>query len=314
MPTKKQLIIKAFENLDADMLEVLLNDGQAYQDVPKDIFVEELKRYFSEIKNYEDTPFDFKAYKGVCNKCNKGKTGFSFINSSDECMMSMVFEENEEDFTDIYTCGSFHTFEKEIENEWTGISFYEEDNINYLPSSKNIHDEKWANRAVKEIEDEMVNEGILSAQFCINWFHENEKLDDLSEIFEGKFYRYKKRIKSYINKLRFIVSMFENEKLAKKYWQEFIGFPEITEEYIKNWLKRCDHDLHNHIYGFPYESDFKLKYFEEQNIKFDLESVYYIQNLSEILNKYFDWIPIPNPITEKEQENITFEKDSDYPF
>ena len=47
---KKQLIIKAFENLDADMLEVLLNDGQAYQDVPKDIFVEELRRYFTKIK------------------------------------------------------------------------------------------------------------------------------------------------------------------------------------------------------------------------------------------------------------------------
>ena len=47
---KKQLIITAFENLDADMLEVLLNDGQAYQDVPKDIFVEELRRYFTKIK------------------------------------------------------------------------------------------------------------------------------------------------------------------------------------------------------------------------------------------------------------------------
>lgn len=314
MPTKKQLIISAFENLDAEMLEILLNDGQTYQDVPKDVFVEELKRYFSEVKNFEDTPFDFKAYKGVCNKCNKEKKGFSFINSSNECMMSLVFEENEEGFTDIYKCGSFHTFEKEIENEWIGISFYEEDHVNYLPSSKNLQDEKWANRAVKEIEENIKKEGVLFAEFCINWYYENKKLDDLSEIFEGKFYRYKKKVKSYINQLRFIVKMLENEKLAKKYWQEFIGFPVVTEKSIKDWLTRCNHDFHYFIYGFPFHSNFKLRYFEEQNLKFDLESVYYIQNLSEILNKYFDWIPIPNPITEKEQENITFEKDSDYPF
>ena len=76
---------------------------------------------------------------------------------------------------------------------------------------------------------------------------------------------------------------------------------------IKNWSKK---DLLELIS----DSNYSINEEKLQNIKFDLESVYYIQNLSEILNKYFDWIPIPNPITEKEQENITFEKDSDYPF
>ena len=53
MSTKKQLIITSFENLDADMLDILLNEGQSYQDVPKDVFVEELRRYFTKIKTDE---------------------------------------------------------------------------------------------------------------------------------------------------------------------------------------------------------------------------------------------------------------------
>ena len=311
---KKQLIITAFENLDADMLEVLLNDRQAYQDVHKDIFVEELRRYFTKIKTYEGVDLNFKACKGHCGSCNKEKTGYSFINSENVSMMSLIFDETEDDYTDIYKCGSFSPLDKEIETEWSSISFYEEDKVNYLPTVKNFQDERLSNKAVKEIETEIENEGILSANFCVDWYQNYEKLQNWSEIFNGKTYRYKKEVIDYISKLSFVVSMMKAEKLAYKYWQEFINIPIISEESIKDWLIRCDHDLHYFIYGFPYQSNFKLKYFEEQNIKFDLESVYYIQNLSEILNKYFDWIPIPNPITEKEQENITFEKDSDYPF
>lgn len=314
MPTKKELTISAFENLDFEMLEVLLNDGHAYQDVPKDVFVKELRRYFSEIKKFDDTKFDFKAHKGVCTKCNKGKTGFSFINSDNECMMSLIFEENEDDFTDIYKCSSFQTFDKNVDDEWTGIYFYEEDNINYSPSAKNTQDEKLAIQAVTEIENEIETEVVLSADFCINWYHQYEQLDDWGEIIKGKIYKYKKQVKAYLFNLSFIVSMMENDSLACRYLEEFVKFPLITEKKIKDWLIRCDHDLHNFIYGFHYTSNFRSSYFENADLKFDLQSIYYIQNLSEILNKYFDWIPNPNPITEKERENLIYDDDSDYPF
>ena len=72
--------------------------------------------------------------------------------------------------------------------------------------------------------------------------------------------------------------------------------------------------MHNHIYGFPYESDFKNGYFLVDKIKFNLLDVYYIQNLSEVLLKYFDWIPFPNPITEKEDQNYSYDDFSDFPF
>lgn len=46
MATKKKQIIQAFENMDADMLDVLLNDDQSYMDVSKEMFVAELRKYF----------------------------------------------------------------------------------------------------------------------------------------------------------------------------------------------------------------------------------------------------------------------------
>ena len=138
---KKKEIIKAFENLDADMLDILLNDNQSYMDVTKEMFVEELRQYFKRNKSDYKSENYFKAYPGQCTKCNKGKTGYSFINSQNECYMSFLFEENEEDFTDIYKCSSFDTYEKEIENEWGGIFFYDDDNVSYLPTEKNIPEE-----------------------------------------------------------------------------------------------------------------------------------------------------------------------------
>ena len=63
--TKKQLIIKAFEQLDAGMLDVLLNDDMSYQDVPKQTFVNKLKDYFEIAKSDEEIKQDFKAYVQV---------------------------------------------------------------------------------------------------------------------------------------------------------------------------------------------------------------------------------------------------------
>ena len=91
-------------------------------------------------------------------------------------MMSLIFDETEDDYTDIYKCGSFSPIDKEIETEWSSISFYEEDKVNYLPTAKNFQDERLSTKAVKEIETEIENEGILSADFCVEWYENYEKL------------------------------------------------------------------------------------------------------------------------------------------
>ena len=291
MENKKDLIIKAFEKLDANMLDVLLNDDQPYQDVSKDLFVAELKKYFWEMKSENYSVFDYKACKGVCQNCSKGKTGYSFVNSEGHSFMSMVFEESEDDFTDIYKCGSFCTENKEIEEEMTGIFFYKDDEVTYVPSAKNILEEKRCESAFSELMREIESEGILSKKFYIPWTEKFGDLDDISEAFSGESYRYKSKVKKPLSTLKFYTKIVEKDRIAKKYWLEFLQIPIITKESIITWLIACDREFEYLKYGFADSTNFKSGYFENSGLKIDLHEFYYYQNIAVILNNYFVWIP-----------------------
>lgn len=180
------------------MLDVLLNDGQSYQDVHKETFVAELKTYFSDLRNDRDYKTDFKAVQGMCTRCNKGKKGYAFVNSDGESFMSMLFEETEDDFSDIYKCSHFKTIATEIKEEWQGIYFYDDDRADYIPTELNIREQKECDRAVLVLKDEIEKEGILSRDFYIPWIKAYGHLDTLADFFTFKSYRYKNEVSFYI--------------------------------------------------------------------------------------------------------------------
>lgn len=61
---KLQLIITAFENLDANMLELLLEEDRVYDGYPKEIFVQRFREYFDEVKKHPYDAPPFNAYIG----------------------------------------------------------------------------------------------------------------------------------------------------------------------------------------------------------------------------------------------------------
>ena len=75
---KKQQIITAFENLDADALEQLLDDYKTYEDVPKKLFVDRYREYFQNLKDDEEL---------ICDRCNGVKHEMST-----EVQLELVFE------------------------------------------------------------------------------------------------------------------------------------------------------------------------------------------------------------------------------
>ncbi|WP_373709225.1 hypothetical protein [Kaistella sp.] len=310
MENKKELIIKAFEQLDADMLDILLNDDQPYQDVSKELFVSELKRYFSEIKTSNYSKLDYKAYKGVCQNCSKGKTGYSFVNSEGHSFMSMVFEESKNDYLDIYNCGSFCTEEKEIEEEMTGIFFYKDDEVTYIPTAKNILEVKRCAAAFAELNRQIKEEGILSKNFYKQWIDKYGDLDDISEAFSGESYRYKSEIKKPLSTLKYYTQIVERESLAKKYWLEFMSIPVADLPSLQDWLVRCDKEFEFLRFGFAESANYAAGFFCDRNLKIDLREFYYYHNISVILNKYFDWIPDSDSVGD--EENI--EDDYEFPF
>lgn len=300
---KKQLILKAFEDLDADMLAVLLNDGQSYQDVHKETFVAAIKSYFSELREDDRYKMDFRAAEGICTKCSKGKTGYAFVNSDGESFMSMVFEETENDFSDIYKCSGFKTLEKEIKHQWQGINFYDDDKTDYIPTELNIREQKECDRAVLVLKDEIEKEGILSRDFYIPWIKTYGHLDTLADIFTDKSYRYKNEVSFYIRILWPRTDSLKKNNLAQQYLQEFLSFPVITRNLIQDWLIRCDYDFPYYKYGFEYETDFGQGYFGIRGVKINLPEYYYLHSISVILAKYSHWIPENNPLKENEESD-----------
>lgn len=311
---KKKLIIEAFENLDADMLDILLDDKRSYQDVPKRLFVARLKQYFEEMKNYPNLIFDFKAYPGTCNSCQKGKSGYSFVNSEGECFMSLIFEENETDITDIYKCSSFLQDKITIENDWIGIFFYDDEKSDFVHTSETLIEEKECSRAVYEIEKEIEINGILEYQFCNLWLEKYEHLDSIKRIFNNKNYSYALEVGNYLFPVSLFVNNCKNNNLAKSFLEEFLSFPVITEEAIKDWLIRADFEFQFAKYGFEYEVNFRQDFFEDKYFKYRLSECYYYQNISNILNNYFDWIPDKNPLRISTTDKPKFEDENEFPF
>lgn len=312
--TKKQLILKAFEDLDPDMLEVLLNDGQSYQDVHKETFVAELKSYFSDLRKDRDYKTDFKVVQGMCTRCNKGKNGYAFVNSDGESFMSMVFEESDDDYTDIYKCSSFKTFDREITEEWVGIHFYEEDKVDYRPTEVHIREQKECDHAVAALEKEIKTEGILSKNFYVPWVSTYRHLHSIGDIFTDKSYRYKNEVSGYLWILEPLAEVLEKSDLARELWQEFIAFPLITHETIQDWLIRADYHFPYYKYGTEYQANYLQDYIINRGIKTKLSEHWYLHNIAYILHRYSNWIPDYNTLKEAEDFAASEDDEDMFPF
>ncbi len=312
--SKKQLILKAFEELDAEMLDVLLNDGQSYQDVHKETFVTVLREYFSELRNDWNSKTDFKAARGMCNKCSKGKKGYAFVNSDGESFMSMVFEESDDDYTDIYRCSSFKTFDREITEEWAGIHFYEEDKVNFMPTELHIREQKECDRAIAALEMEIKTEGILSKNFYVPWIRTYGHLHSIGDIFTDKSYRYKNEVSGYLWILEHQTESLEKSDLACALWHEFIAIPLIDRETIRDWLIRADYHFPYYKYGVEYETHYRQNFFITAGIKITLSEHFYLHNIANILHRYSNWIPDYNPLKEAQDFAASEEDDHMFPF
>lgn len=146
---KKELIIESFRTLNAEMLEVLLNDGQNYSDVSKELFIERYKKLFSEIKTFPGKNLDFKVYPDECTNCYEGRKGFSFVNSEGLCSLSLIFEEDENDFTDIYACSSLLTEGIEIVSSYDAPYYYADEKFDWKPSYENYQEMSECERGMK---------------------------------------------------------------------------------------------------------------------------------------------------------------------
>ncbi len=104
-----ETVKECFRRMDIEKLRLVLKAEYSYQDTTKEVFLEELESHFSCYKSYGET--ELLMYTGACGKetcSNKGKGGYRFVSDVTGGHIDLIFEEDDDDIKEIYTCEEFN--------------------------------------------------------------------------------------------------------------------------------------------------------------------------------------------------------------
>lgn len=103
--TQKEAVIYFIARLDIEMVSAVLEDDKTYQNFPKYLFINKLQEAFEHF--IQEKVMRLSVHKGVCNNCNKGCGGFTFLNEKSGKYMDILFETDGGNVKDIYECLDF---------------------------------------------------------------------------------------------------------------------------------------------------------------------------------------------------------------
>lgn len=311
---KNQEIINAFKNLDADLLDIVLDNSDIFQEVPRDIFIEKVRELFDSVRFLKNNNHPLYALPGKCGTCNKGQDGFSFVNDEEISVMEFLFEIKDGKIIDICPCSNFIVPGKSFESFYTSFKFFEEDKIGYVPTQEHLREAKLCKTAVDELKKELSTEGILYSDFCINWYDKYSELSDWGYGKDFKIFRYKQDLELYMRKLCRPVSFMKDESTSEQLFREFSSYPIIDEQVLTEWIYKCLNTVRELKFGFSLQPYFRELYCEIDDLKFDLQSLYYSQNIAYILAHYSTLVEKVDEELLQEWDNSDLFNDDDDPF
>ena len=172
-----QSVVKAISFMDIPALELILEDDISYYDTTKTIFLQKLNDVFVEFHKEDTRLFP---YIGKCNsdECsNTNKKGVAFIGNISGRYLNLILEQNEEGFVkDIYTCSSFCTNEKIIDENKIElrITVYKDEKIDFKPTPNYQFNNNNSIKAIFELKQ--FNEAEITKAQIISWIKEYENL------------------------------------------------------------------------------------------------------------------------------------------
>lgn len=129
------LITQAIKNFDIDSLNELLDDNKPYQDVPKTVFIEKLEKKFKQAISDDCHSFD-DVFFGICESCNKGCEGMTFLSNSGYYLDLFIESKDGETADDIYVCNKLTNFTDLEKSMDLGFSFYKDEHLLFKPSTE----------------------------------------------------------------------------------------------------------------------------------------------------------------------------------
>jgi hypothetical protein len=93
------------EKMDIEMVDTFLDDDKTYAEHEKYWFISRLQIAFESFAALGDT--HLVSINGRCDRCDKTKTGYTFIGNNSKNYMSIVFDTENLKINDLYECRSF---------------------------------------------------------------------------------------------------------------------------------------------------------------------------------------------------------------
>jgi hypothetical protein len=106
--THADAVIHFIKNFDIDMVDDLLDEKYTYQDVKKNIFIQQFSVAFDEFIDAGDTQLEVST--GFCNEliCGNQCSGYRFSSPKSGLYFDLIIDIKEGQVTDVYECKSFN--------------------------------------------------------------------------------------------------------------------------------------------------------------------------------------------------------------
>lgn len=103
-----------FSKLDINGLEKVLSNQNNYDGITKQEYLELIKKHFVSLKNHGI--HSLKSIPGVCDSCEKGCSGFTFLDEKDGFFMDFMVMVNDSEIINFMECYNLKN-EVEIPNK-----------------------------------------------------------------------------------------------------------------------------------------------------------------------------------------------------
>jgi len=112
--THADAVIHFIKNLDIDMVDDLLDEKYTYQDLKKNIFIQQLSVAFDEFIAAGDRQLEVS--NGFCSLfiCNNQCSGYRFSSARSGLYFDLIIDIKEGQVTDIYECKSFSSLAADL--------------------------------------------------------------------------------------------------------------------------------------------------------------------------------------------------------
>jgi hypothetical protein len=130
----EQKIIQAIKNFDTALLAELLDDDKSYMDVTKSRFIKKLEERFEIAKAEGCHGFD-DVFFGICESCNKGCEGMTFLSESGYYLDLFIECEDGETINDIYVCNKLTNIVDLEKSFDLGFHFYKDEKVTFRRTS-----------------------------------------------------------------------------------------------------------------------------------------------------------------------------------